>query len=275
MQKRRVLLILIILIAVAVAGGFGYMRFIRAYVVGKDPKLSEITSVYCMSTSTNPDYGHVYNKYTVRKKDQKYYAETDIFDEQRGEQVVISTEITNAEYTEILKLIEGSRYERQGKAPENVSTESSTFADLIWDRQPNGRWELILDTDKRTNFVNAVNNVVRTISISFVNEIQPSSVWIIRDTPENRKTSIWGTAMIKPEELGKEYTADIPLSVDDKYLFRMIDVDGLYYDAAIPELLSGWTVKVFSDENSRNVLLNVFDDKGELRCECDVFSAAL
>ena len=75
--------------------------------------------------------------------------------------------------------------------------------------------------------------------------------------------------------MGRKYTADIPLSVDDKYLFRMIDVDGLYYDAAIPELLSGWTVKVFSDENGRNVLLNVFDENGELSYECDVFSAAL
>ncbi len=162
MQKRRVLPIIIILIAVAVAGGFAFMRFIKTYEVGKDPRLSEITSVYCMSTSNSPDYGHIYYKYTIRKRDQKFYVEMDVFDEQKGDQVVSNAEITNSEYNDLLKIIEGSKYTRQRTAnSENVNTDSSTFADIMWDRQPKGRWELNLDTDKRLNFANAVKSAVQ------------------------------------------------------------------------------------------------------------------
>lgn len=81
--------------------------------------------------------------------------------------------------------------------------------------------------------------------------------------------------MIKTDELGKEYNAAIPKAGDDKYLFRMIDDDGLYYDAQISELKSGWKLSLYTPENSMDPKLDVYDENGGLVQECAVFWAAL
>ena len=117
------------------------------------------------------------------------------------------------------------------------------------------------------------SEVASTISVSFIDLVEPASVWILTDTEKNRHTSIWGTAMIKPEEIETEYTAEIPQSGDNKYLFRMIDNDEIYYEADIPELKSGW--KVIISRAGLEAQLSVYDDDGNLVHSCEVFSATL
>lgn len=282
MQKKKVLMIIIVvilLIAVVFVVRFVYMRFIKTYEVGMDPTLSEITRAYCMTSMYSSDYGYIYEKYTVNTWDKKFYAETDLFDKEKNIQVVTTTEITNAEYMTILHLIEGSNYVREGKPDPNrmdgYMDSSNNYADIMWPHLPDGAWELSLNSGIRREFVEAVKNAVQTINISFIDEIEPSSVWIIRDTQDNRKTSIWGTAMIKPSELGKEYSSNIPQSVDHKYLFRMIDENGIYYEADIPELLDGWKIKAYTSDVETGIRLEIMDNAGTLMYECDVFNAAL
>ncbi len=274
-----VVLIAVLLIIAAFAARLVYMNFFKNYKVGEDPKLTEIYNAYCMTSMHSLDHGYIYDKYTIRKKDSKYYAETDIFDEEKEEQVVTQAEITNAEYSNIIKLIDGCAYVRQGKAdPDRMDgyvDEENSYADIIWDRMPDGAWELAMDSDTRRLFCEAVKSVVRTIDITFVDDVQPSSVWIIRDIPENRETTVWGTAMIMPDETGKEYTASVPLSEDDKYLFRMIGEDGLYYEADIPKLLDGWKLHLQKTGDIMDASLVIFDDTGAKVQECEVFCAAL
>ena len=279
MNKLKVIIIILSVIAAAVAAWIVYFQFIKTYEAGKDPKLSEITHAYCMTSMYSSDYGYIYDKYSVSKRDKNYYAETDLFDEEKKEQVITKAEITNAEYSEIISLLNGCRYVREGRPdPDRMDgymDDSNSSADIIWDHMPDGPWELSMDANTRQKFSDAVKSVVRTINIAFTDEVEPASVWIIRDTPENRKTSIWGTAMLKPEELGKEYTFNIPLSEDDKYLFRMIDEDGIYYEADIQELHEGWKLRLYYGKSNTDVRLDINDDKGELMNEGSVFNAAL
>lgn len=282
MQKKRMLMIIVLvllLIVLVVILKAVYIRFIKTYKVGKEPTLSEITRAYCMTSMYSSDYGYIYDKYTVNTRDKKYYAETDIFDKENNTQVVTTTEITNAEYIAILRLIEGSDYVRQGKSDPNrmdgYMDSSNNYADIMWPHRPDGAWELSMDSGIRQEFVGAVKNAVQTITISFIDDIEPSSVWIIRDTPDNRKTSIWGTAMIMPMELGTEYSSSIPLSEDNKYLFRMIDENGIYYEADIPELLDGWKIKAYRDGSDMGIFLEIIDNAGNIKYKCDVFNAAL
>lgn len=111
--------------------------------------------------------------------------------------------------------------------------------------------------------------------ITFQNDVQPARVWILRDTESNRKTSVWGTAMIEAEQLKKRYHPGIPKSDDDKYLFRMIDTDGIYYEADIPELQDGWRLRVYPVANGADIHLEIFNEKNERVHDCDVFNAAL
>jgi hypothetical protein len=281
MKKLKIVIfIIIILIALIFTGRFVYMRFFKTYEVGTDPKLYEITRATYLTGIQSSDYGYIYDQYTIRKRDKKYYAETDIFDKELKQQVVTEVEIINAEYAETLKLLEGCEYVRHKAAGSNVMDgfmdNSSYSAELMWDKKPDGAWDLRMDTNTRTAFSETVKKFTQKITVSIVDDVAPSSVWIIRDTPENRKTSVWGTAMVKPEELGKEYSFDIPLADDHKYRFHMIDEDGLYYSADIPELLECWKVRIYtSNKEFHDVILEIYDDSGALISEIDVFSAAL
>ena len=111
--------------------------------------------------------------------------------------------------------------------------------------------------------------------IIFENDIQPAQAWILRDTEGNRHTSVWGTAMINADELEKEYHPGIPTSADNKYLFRMIDDDGIYYETDIPELQNNWKLKVDAVSSETDIHLEIFNENGELVHDCEVFSAAL
>ncbi|WP_026523877.1 hypothetical protein [Butyrivibrio sp. MB2005] len=281
MKKLRLfILVIIILIALIFTGRFVYMRFFKTYKVGTDPKLYEITRATYLTGTQSTDYGYIYDQYTIRKRDKKYYAETDIFDKELKQQVVTEVEIIGAEYDATLKLLEGCEFVRHkaagSKVMDGFMDNSSYSAELMWDKKPDGAWDLRMDSDTRKAFSEAIEKFTQKINVTIVDDVAPSSVWIIRDTPENRKTSVWGTAMVKPEELGKDYSFDIPLSDDDKYLFHMIDEDGLYYSADIPKLLDGWKVRIYtSDKEYHHVVLEICDDSGALISEIDVFSAAL
>ena len=279
MKKKLILIIGLIALAAIAAGVFFFMRMNKIYTVGENPKLSEITRVTYTSGMQSSDYGYIYDSYTISTRDQKYYAETDLFDEERCEQVVTKIEMTRPEFTEIMALIEGSIFAREGRKNSDVMDgfmdSSSYYAEIMWPRRPDGAWHLLMDSDTRQAFTQAVEDVTQTINISFTDNAEPGSVWILRDTGENRKISIWGTAMIKPDTVGTEITADIPYAEDAKYLFRMIDDDGIYYSGEIPELRDGWKLDIHEIGEYWNFQLDVLDENGELRYECELFNAAL
>ena len=115
-----------------------------------------------------------------------------------------------------------------------------------------------------------------TVSIGFVNSVQTADVWIIPDTEENRKTSVWGTASIKDAEPEKEYSVSILRSDGDTYLLRMIDKDHIYYESKPVTLLEGYSIIIYSsEENDQDIRLTVYDNDGKKLTDEAVFNAAL
>ena len=279
-MKKKLILIIGVTVLVAIAAGvIVFMRMNKVYEVGTDPKLTDITRVTYTAGMNSSEHGYIYDTYTISTRDQKYYAETDLYDEQAGEQVVTKIEMTRPEYMEILSLIEGSRVARESKKDRQVRDgfmdSSSYYAEIMWPRRPDGAWRLFMNSDMSRAYTQAVEDMTRTINISFTDDVEPASVWILRDTEENRKISIWGTAMIKPDTVGSEVSADVPYAEDAKYLFRMIDDEGIYYSGDIPELRDGWNLRIYAIDDHWNMQLDVFDETGELRYECEIFNAAL
>ena len=115
-----------------------------------------------------------------------------------------------------------------------------------------------------------------TITIGFVNSVQTADVWIIPDTEENRKTSVWGTASVKNAEPEKEYPVSIPHNDGDTYLLRMIDKDHIYYESKSVTLLEGYSLVIYrNEENGRDIRLVVYDSDGKELTDESVFNAAL
>ena len=279
MKKKAVLgvvLALIVLIALFML----YMHF-RTYTVGKDPKFSEITRVYCMSSMYSSEYGYCYDQYSIVNRSSRYYAETNLFDRDKGEQVETSVYITEDEYLATLKLIEGSKYARKD-APDKdrmdgYMDELNQSADMFFDHMPDGPYELRLSSDSRNAFIGRIKEfMVDTITVGFVNEVEPADVWILENTEANLKTSLWGKASLPKAKLENEYAVTVRKDSGNSYLLRIIDTDEIYYAADDITLKDGYSLIIYrSDGEFQEIILSVYDEAGEKVADYSVFNAAL
>ena len=96
-------------------------------------------------------------------------------------------------------------------------------------------------------------------TVTFINEIEDADVWILSDTKENRGTSLWGSATAGGVKVGERREAPLCEPGDDgRYIFRMIDTDGLYYSADGILLKDGWTIEI-NGEDFYSIKLEVKD----------------
>ena len=112
-------------------------------------------------------------------------------------------------------------------------------------------------------------------NVTFINEISEADIWILPQTEENLKTTVWGTATAALVKTGE--SRKIPLcepSDDGLYIFRMFDTDGYYYSANGLTIEAGWTVKI-KGEDLHSITIEVTDENGTLQKTYEVFVARL
>ena len=280
MKKMKVVLGVVLSLVVLIALFMVYLHF-RTYTVGKNLKYSDITRVYCMSSMHSSDFGYCYDQYSVIDRSGFYYAQSDLFDKDSGEQVVTTIHITEEEYLDTLKLIEGSKYMREDASNKDrmdgYMDELNQSADMWFEHMPDGPYELRMSSDARKAFIGRVKEFMdSTITVSFVNEVVPGGVWILENTQENRKASVWGTASIEKAKLEEEYSVTTREDESGSYLLRMIDTDQIYYSADDIPLKDGYSMVLYkSDDEFEDIMLAVYDETGEEILNCRVFNAAL
>ena len=112
-------------------------------------------------------------------------------------------------------------------------------------------------------------------TVTVVNEITDADVWILAQTEENLKTTLWGAATAPDVKAGVSASAPLCEPGDNGlYIFRMIDVDGYYYSCDGIALESGWILRI-SEDGSHAVALTIEDENGNTTQTCEVFSAKL
>lgn len=120
-----------------------------------------------------------------------------------------------------------------------------------------------------------VKEVGETIEITFINETEETAdVWVLPDIEANRKTSIWGKAMIEMLPVGSEDKVKVEKQEEDSYLLRVIDKDQLYYEANDIIIKEGYTLKLILDSESFVASLEVTDETGNTQTY-EVFCASL
>lgn len=120
-----------------------------------------------------------------------------------------------------------------------------------------------------------VKEVGETIEITFINETEETTdVWVLPDIEANRKTSIWGKAMIEKLPVGSEDKVKVEKQEEDSYLLRVIDKDQLYYEANDIIIKEGYTLKLILDSESFVASLEVTDETGNTQTY-EVFCASL
>lgn len=117
---------------------------------------------------------------------------------------------------------------------------------------------------------------IPTVSISFQNEVEEADVWLLPQTEENLKTTLWGTPSAGALEKGA--SAELTLTnpgYAEAWLVRIIDRNKAYYSAQDLKLEDGYTV-VFKSEGSKfDAVIEVHDTNGNLVSSAEAFTGAL
>lgn len=115
------------------------------------------------------------------------------------------------------------------------------------------------------------------ITFSFINEAEETDVWILPDTPENRKLSLWGTPTIA--DIKKDETRKVSLTVPDgtdQFLVHMITPDHMYFGVGGLPLDTDSTLRFYKETDPYLVwYMEVLDADGISIGTFEVFGAAL
>ena len=116
---------------------------------------------------------------------------------------------------------------------------------------------------------------VNNKTVNFVNGVKDADVWILPETEENLKTTLWGTATASGVKTNESCKAPLCDAGDDGlYIIRMIDTDNIFYSANGIALEAGWTVRI-TGEDLKSVKVEVTDENGVLKNTYEAFAASL
>ena len=117
--------------------------------------------------------------------------------------------------------------------------------------------------------------------VTFINDVEETDVWVLPQTPEILKTSIWGKVTLSKLGVGESAEVElVPIDENSLFIFRAIDTDDALYRQNDIMLKSGYTLKFYSKEDEEFdgmliFLLDVLDEKGNVLSSEEVFEGVL
>ena len=112
-------------------------------------------------------------------------------------------------------------------------------------------------------------------AVTFVNEVEEASFWILPQTPEILKTTVWGTATAAKLGTGRETALILEEPAEaGTYIFRAIGTEGMYYEANGIEISEGSLIRFCNKGQFEQVLQVTGPDGGET-AEYEICAARL
>lgn len=111
--------------------------------------------------------------------------------------------------------------------------------------------------------------------VTVVNEVEEADVWILPQTEENLKSSVWGTASVG--KLGVGETAELELEESDSsaWIVRIIDADHAYYSVQDLTLEDGYRIVFQSADSKFDAVIQVQDESGAVLSTSEAFVGVL
>lgn len=117
---------------------------------------------------------------------------------------------------------------------------------------------------------------IPSLTVTFRNEVEEADVWLLPQTGENQKTSLWGTP--SAAALGVGEAAELSLTNPENaeaWLVKIIDDDKAHYAAQDLKLEDGYTL-VFKSEGSKfDAVIEVQDQTGAVIDSAEAFTGVL
>ena len=103
-----------------------------------------------------------------------------------------------------------------------------------------------------------------TESVTFFNEVETADVWILPQTEEMLKSSLWGTATIGKLAAGEQRVVPLDASDDRMYIIRIIDDTHAYYAAKDVRLADGYVIRFRTEESGFDAVMEILDAQGNV-----------
>lgn len=103
-----------------------------------------------------------------------------------------------------------------------------------------------------------------SISVTFLNNVEEADIWILPQTEENLKTSLWGTPTISKMSVGEQKAVTIGDEGTGKYIIRIIDCDHAFYATSDLALDNSYTIRFETYETKYDAAITVLDKNGAI-----------
>ena len=108
--------------------------------------------------------------------------------------------------------------------------------------------------------------------VTFINNVETADVWVLPQTDDNLKSSLWGTASAKSLEVNTQ--RDITLSKTDEselYIVNIIDADHAYYSAQNIRLDDGYVIRFTTEDSKYDAYIEVLNTDGAVLMKQEAF----
>ena len=123
--------------------------------------------------------------------------------------------------------------------------------------------------------MSAVSNQDRSVNITVVNGVEKADIWIIPQTQENLKTSLWGTPHVSALDAGQEKNIGLNDISNCRYIIRIIDEDNALYAVRDITLKNGYTVCFKTEDTKYEARIEIIDENGNILSSTEAFEGVL
>ena len=103
-----------------------------------------------------------------------------------------------------------------------------------------------------------------SISVTFLNNVEEADIWILPQTEDNLKTSLWGTPTFSKMIIGDQKTCTVSDEGTGRYIVRIIDCDQAFYAASDVVLNDGYMIRFETDETKYDASITVLNKNGAI-----------
>lgn len=115
-----------------------------------------------------------------------------------------------------------------------------------------------------------------SVRVTVINEVQTADFWILPQTEENLKSSLWGTATIGKLGVGEQCEIRLGGAQDSgTYILRIIDDEHAYYAVNDVVLGDGYTIRLASEDSKFDASVAILDADGNVLRTQEAFEGVL
>lgn len=101
-----------------------------------------------------------------------------------------------------------------------------------------------------------------SLRVTLVNNVATADFWIMPQTEDNLKSSLWGTATAKALGAGEQRDITLTEPAEQLFIVRAIDEDHAYFSVKDVTLGDGYTIRFQTNDSRFDAVIEVLDADG-------------